>query len=76
MFRNPESAGTALMPPKKKAKTDDRRSLISLKGSGGFAEWLDGLVKHTRLGTRTLVMRNALEDFAKTHGYTVPVPDR
>lgn len=52
------------------------KSLVSLKGSEAFERWLDELVEHARQGTRALLTKNALADFAERHGFTKPQPKR
>jgi hypothetical protein len=76
----------ATMPPKqpKKRKAAGGRpkapeplqSLISLKGTTAFASWIDGLVDHAHLGTRTLLLKNALRVFAEQQKYEEPMPKR
>lgn len=73
--------GATAMPPKRKAggrppEPEPIRSLISLKGTPTFEAWLDGLVDHSHLGTRTLLLRNALREFAEKHGYAEAMPKR
>ncbi len=71
------------MPAKKKKGPGGRppaneplRSLISLKGTSAFETWVDGLVEHAHQGTRTLLLRNALREFAVNHGYKEQQPKR
>jgi hypothetical protein len=70
------------MPPKKKAKVgrpkteEPLRSLLSLKGSERFEVWLDALVDHAHQGTRSLLVRNALREFAEKSGFSDPMPKR
>lgn len=52
------------------------RGLISLKGTNAMEEWIDGLVDHTHQGTRTLLLKNALREYAQNHGYDEPQPRR
>lgn len=52
------------------------RGLISLKGTMAFEAWIDGLVDHTHQGTRTLLLKNALREYAERHGYKEPQPRR
>jgi hypothetical protein len=52
------------------------KSLISLKGSVDFEAWVDGLVEHAHQGTRTLLLKNALREFAENHKYDKPQPKR
>jgi len=77
------SYGALLDMPPKKAKGAGRpkaakplRSLISLKGTEDFELWVDGLVEHAHLGTRTLLLRNALREFASLVKYSDPMPKR
>jgi hypothetical protein len=53
-----------------------KQSLISLKGTVSYEKWIDGLVDHAHQGTRTLLLKNALREFAENHGYKVVVPKR
>ena len=79
-----DSEATSVMTaPKKKKSAGGRpaepepiRSLISLKGTTAFEKWLDGLVEHSRQGTRTLLLKNALRKWAETEGYKPPQPRR
>lgn len=79
-----DSGALTLMPPKKARKSvggrpkaaEPLRSLMSVKGSLSFENWLDGLVSHARQGTRTLLLKNALYDFAKKTGYEPEMPKR
>ena len=48
------------------------KSLVSLKGTVAFEEWLDGFVEHSHQGTRALLLRNALRVFAEQEGYKAP----
>lgn len=54
----------------------DLRSIVALKGTDDLDGWLDGLVDHTRLGTRTQLVRNALRALAESVGFTDPMPKR
>lgn len=56
--------------------TDEQpsRSLASLKGTVELEEWVDGLVDHARQGTRVLLVRNALREFAESKGFREPMP--
>ena len=75
-------AGALLeMPAKKKGagrpkSPEPVRSLMAVKGTGEFETWLDGLVEHTGLRTRSLVAVHALKEYAEKHGYAVPMPRR
>jgi hypothetical protein len=71
------------MPPKKRAAkvgrpatTEPVRSLVSLKGTDAFEEWLDRLVDHSHQGTRALLLKNALRVFAEREGFKEPQPKR
>lgn len=48
------------------------KSLLSLKASDDYEAWLDELVEHARLGTRSLLVRNAVREFAEKHGFRPP----
>jgi hypothetical protein len=52
------------------------RSLIALKGTDEFEVWLDGLVERTRFGTRSLLMKNAIREYAERHDFKKPMPKR
>lgn len=52
------------------------RSLVSMKGTDEFEVWLDELVSHARQGTRTLLLKNALAEYAESHGFKKPQPRR
>lgn len=52
------------------------RGLISLKGTEALEAWIDGLVDHTHQGTRALLVKNALREYAERHGYEKPQPRR
>jgi hypothetical protein len=56
--------------------SEPMKSLVSLKGTPSFEEWLDGLVKTTRFGTRALLLKNALQDMAEKYEYKKPMPER
>ncbi len=69
--------------PKKKKSAGGRppepepiRSLVSLKGTAALEKWLDDLVEHSRQGTRTLLIKNALRKWAETEGFKPPQPKR
>ena len=49
---------------------------FALKGTASMGEWVDGLVMHARQGTRALLIKNALYEFARAHGYKPPMPER
>jgi hypothetical protein len=51
-------------------------SLVSLKGSEDIEKWLDALVEHTHLGTRSLLIRNALRVYAESVKFIEPMPKR
>jgi hypothetical protein len=68
----PKAKGAGGRPP----APEPLRSLMSVKGSAAFEAWLDGLVDHAHQGTRTLLLKNALREFAETHGYKKPQPKR
>jgi hypothetical protein len=51
-------------------------SIVSLKGTDDFEVWLDELVDHARQGTRTLLLRNSLAEYAENHGFKKPQPKR
>jgi hypothetical protein len=74
---------TSVMPPKKPAPKVGRpaepkplKSLVSMKGTDDFEAWLDDLVDHARQGTRTLLLKNALAEYAENHGFKRPQPKR
>lgn len=75
---------TLEMPAKKAGKSsggrpaepERLRSLISLKGTASFEAWVDNLVDKSHLGTRTLLLKNALRVFAESIGHTDPMPKR
>lgn len=77
-------SGAVLDMPAKKRKAvagrpkepEPLRSLISVKGTTAFEEWLDGLVDHAHQGTRTLLLRNALRVFAEQQRYEKTMPKR
>lgn len=77
------AGATATMPEKKSKPKAGRppepeplRSLISLKGTDEFERWVDGLVDHAHQGTRTLLLKNALREFAENHKYGKAQPKR
>lgn len=51
------------------------KSLLSLKASQTYEDWLDRLVKHARLASRSHLVRIALEDYAAATKFEPP-PDR
>lgn len=74
---------TIEMPPKKRASKMGRPkapepvySLAAIKGTRAFEAWLDKLVEHSRFGTRTLLIKNALKEFAENHDFEEPSPKR
>jgi hypothetical protein len=78
-----EFGAAAVMPPKKQPSKPGRpaepkplRSLVSLKGTADFEEWLDRLVDHSHQGTRTLLLKNALRVFAQHEDFKEPQPKR
>lgn len=73
----------SVMAPKKAVRKVGRpaapeplRSLVSLKATPTFEAWLDKLVDHARQGTRTLLLKNALAEYAENHGFNEPQPKR
>lgn len=60
----------------RKPEPDPLRSLMSVKGTAAYEAWLDGLVDHAHQGTRTLLIKNALREFAERHGYGKVPPKR
>jgi hypothetical protein len=52
------------------------KSLVSLKGTEDFEEWLDELVDHAHQGTRSLLMKNAIREYAERHDFKKPMPKR
>lgn len=52
------------------------RSFVSFKGTMAMEAWIDGLVDHTHQGTRALLVKNALREYAERHGYEKPQPRR
>lgn len=74
---------TIEMPPKKRSARMGRPkapepiySLAALRGTRTFEVWLDKLVEHSRFGTRTLLIKNALKEFAENHDFKEPSPKR
>lgn len=70
-----------VMPPRKKSSGRPKASepvhaIASLKGTDALERWIDGLVDHSDLKTRTLVIWHALKVFAEQSGYTEPIPKR
>jgi hypothetical protein len=53
-----------------------RTSLVSLRGTEAFETWLDELVEHTHQGNRTLLLKNALREFAEFQGFKDLMPKR
>jgi hypothetical protein len=79
-------AGAGLMArPKAKTKTKkttkttarptaadlERESIINLKGSPAYAEWLEGLHRKTHIPKAT-IFRLALAEWAEKHGHAEP----
>ena len=62
------------MPPKK--APEQLASVANIKGTKEFEKWLDDLVELTRYGTRTQLIKNALQDVAAKHGLFEPMPKR
>jgi hypothetical protein len=78
-----EAGASAIMAAKKRASKPGRpamvrpmHSIVSLKGTDDFEVWLDELVDHARQGTRTLLLRNSLAEYAENHGFKKPQPKR
>lgn len=70
------SAGAELMGrPKKGTKKppppDDRVAIIHLKGTGAYAEWLEG-VHHKSHIPKAALFRVALAEWAERNGYPAP----
>lgn len=68
-------AGSVTMAGKPKARQKSSGQ-IAMKASGDLVQWVDNLVTHSRQGTRSLLLRNALYEFARAHGYKPPMPER
>jgi hypothetical protein len=62
-------------PRGRKPETEPRRVVLQMKGSDAWKEWLDELARHLRMPTSAAV-DNALVQYAKTHGFDKPAPDR
>lgn len=74
---------TIEMPPKKKSarvgrptESEPLITLTALKGTREFEAWLDELVEHSELETRSLLIKSALKLFAESKGFTKPRPKR
>jgi hypothetical protein len=52
-----------------------RRTVLTIKGTDEWRVWLEGLGKHLRTPTSTIV-DHALVRYAKEVGYDVPAPER
>lgn len=52
-----------------------RRTVLTIKGTDEWREWLTGLSKALRMPTSTIV-DHALIKYAKDQGYTVEAPER
>jgi hypothetical protein len=75
-------AGVDLMARPKAKRTgkpqpdpaEERPTIINLKGSPEYVEWLDGIHKKTHLQKSTII-RLALAEWAERHGHPSP-PER
>ena len=61
--------------PAKPAEPGPRRTVLTIKGTDAWREWLEGLGKHLRTPTSTIV-DHALVRYAKEVGYTNEAPER
>lgn len=52
-----------------------RRTVLTIKGTEEWREWLEGLSKHLRTPTSTIV-DHALVRYAKEMGYQAEAPER
>lgn len=52
-----------------------RRSVLQMKGTEAWKEWLDRLAKHLRMPT-SAVVDNALVEYAKSRGFSEEAPER
>lgn len=59
---------TTVEPPR-------QRTIIALKGSEEFGEWLDRLAKHVKL-PQTNTVDQALQAYAEMRGFKEPMPTR
>jgi hypothetical protein len=71
---------TAMMAKKLPAKgrgaePGPRRTVLTIKGTDEWREWLEGLSEHLRTPTSTIV-DHALVRYAKEVGYEKPAPKR
>ncbi len=64
-------------PVKGRPKAEEKaHSIAMLKGSDELEEWLDGLVLHANLRTRSLTLWHGLNALADRLGYDKPMPKR
>jgi hypothetical protein len=52
-----------------------RRNVVSIRGTEAWRDWLMGLAEHRRLAAAD-VIDQALVEYAKAHGYSIPPPLR
>lgn len=66
---------TDMARPKAAKKAELKATVISLKGSGEWREWLQELSSHCRTDAAK-VIDAALIDYARTKGFTKKAPPR
>jgi hypothetical protein len=54
-----------------KPPTPERVVIVHLKGSQGYADWLDALSEETHI-PKTTLFRVAMAEYAKNHGHAGP----
>lgn len=63
------------MAKKKAAKAKGKRSVISIRGSDAWLAWYTELAEFCRM-PGTVLIDNALADFAQRRGFSKPPPPR
>jgi hypothetical protein len=67
---------TAVAKPWNEASDIGLKSIAAIRGSDELGLWLDSLVEHLRMGTRILLVKNALREYAEKSGFPFPMPKR
>jgi hypothetical protein len=62
-------------PGRRAAKPEPKKSVVSIRGTDAWREWLMGLAAHRRLRA-TDVIDHALIEYAAKYGYNEPAPPR
>jgi hypothetical protein len=61
--------------PKKASEPPRQRTILALKGSEEFGEWLSELARHVGL-PQTNTIDQALQAYAESRGFKKPMPKR